>query len=517
VLPASLRCADLTLPLICPQVEVKRSVPKGHAPPSVHPAGGGGFGMGGGGGGGGGGQSVKLFVGGLPSELSDDEFRQYFGAYGSLSDCTIMRDALTGTGRGFGFVVFESGNCAQQCMGSAPHELRGKAVDVKLAVPREKINQPGSMGSQPGPDSHHGYRQGMPPAAQGSSSGKVFVGGLAHEVVQTDLSEFFSQFGEVTSAQLMTDRMTGKSRGFGFITFADGAAAQRVLQVKNHSIKGKMAEVKSAVPRGGDGGGGGGGRPPMGMGMGGMMGGGGGGGPGMAGGSYGGYHHHHQQPPPPQHGSGYNLGGGGMYGAFPQQAPPPQQQQQQQQQQPPPQGGYGGYPPAQQPQQPQQGYGHQPVQPQQAPGGYSTAPGGYVQPAAGGMQPQTGYVQQQQQQQQQQPPPQQYSGYTQAAPGQHPVATAGSGQYGAIAPQQQPQQQQQPPQQTQAYAGFTGVPVVPQSQPQPSAAPAAVAYPGYPPQAQAQPPPQAQQQLPQSYAGYDGGAPVPGSNRYAPY
>ena len=93
----------------------------------------------------GGGQPVKLFVGGLPQELTDEEFRRHFGSFGALSDCTIMRDALTGSSRGFGFVVFESGNCAQQCLGAGPHELCGKVVDAKLAVPRDRMpaGQPG--------------------------------------------------------------------------------------------------------------------------------------------------------------------------------------------------------------------------------------------------------------------------------------------------------------------------------------------------------------------------------------
>ena len=207
----------------------------------------------------GGGQPVKLFVGGLPPDLTDDEFRQHFAAYGTLSDCTIMRDSLTGTSRGFGFIVFESGNCAQQCLGSAPHQLRGKVVDAKLAVPRDR------MGSQPGQGGGGrpmggmmtgGRGGGYGPRPGGGDSGKVFVGGLAHEVVQSDLDEFFSQFGEVSSTMLMTDRVTGKSRGFGFVTFA-GQIPKGVVSPQHeiygrtpHQIDGHTCGCHKYVPGG---------------------------------------------------------------------------------------------------------------------------------------------------------------------------------------------------------------------------------------------------------------------------
>ena len=51
-------------------------------------------------------QYRKIFVGGLPHNLSDDEFRQYFSSYGDIEDCAILKDKRTGKPRGFGFVTY---------------------------------------------------------------------------------------------------------------------------------------------------------------------------------------------------------------------------------------------------------------------------------------------------------------------------------------------------------------------------------------------------------------------------
>jgi len=136
---------------------------------------------------------------------------------------------------------------------------------------------------------------------------KLYVGNLAYSVRDEDLQQAFAQFGTVSSAKVMMDRDTGRSKGFGFVEMGSDAEAQSAINGMNgQALDGRALVVNEARPReerpGGFGGGGG-GRSGGGGGFGGGGGrsGGGGGGFGGGGGGYGG-------------GGGGRSGGGGGYG-----------------------------------------------------------------------------------------------------------------------------------------------------------------------------------------------------------
>jgi RNA recognition motif-containing protein len=89
----------------------------------------------------------------------------------------------------------------------------------------------------------------------------LFVGNLSYEVNDEDLREAFGAFGSVSSATVISDRETGRSRGFGFVemgTEAEGRAA--IEELNNSDLKGRPLNVNEAKPRENRGGGGGGGR-----------------------------------------------------------------------------------------------------------------------------------------------------------------------------------------------------------------------------------------------------------------
>lgn len=83
---------------------------------------------------------------------------------------------------------------------------------------------------------------------------KIFVGGLPYHTTDATLKEFFDQFGEIEEAVVITDRQTGKSRGYGFVTMADQPAAERACKEPNPVIDGRKANVNlaylGAKPRG---------------------------------------------------------------------------------------------------------------------------------------------------------------------------------------------------------------------------------------------------------------------------
>ncbi len=134
---------------------------------------------------------------------------------------------------------------------------------------------------------------------------KLYVGNLTYQVNETDLEQLFSQFGTVQSAQVIQDRETGRSKGFGFVEMDSEAEAQAAIQgLHEQEHEGRRLTVNEAKPRedrGGGGGYGGGGRSGGG-GYGGGRSGGGGGGYGGGGGRSGGGGYG---------GGGYGGGGGG--------------------------------------------------------------------------------------------------------------------------------------------------------------------------------------------------------------
>ncbi|MCZ7681332.1 MAG: RNA-binding protein [Sandaracinaceae bacterium] len=93
-------------------------------------------------------------------------------------------------------------------------------------------------------------------------SNKLFVGSLSWNTDDQGLYDAFARFGEIREAKVVTDRDSGRSRGFGFVTFTDASAAQKAQQEMNGAeLDGRTLNVDVAQERGG-GGGGGGGRGP---------------------------------------------------------------------------------------------------------------------------------------------------------------------------------------------------------------------------------------------------------------
>ena len=90
---------------------------------------------------------------------------------------------------------------------------------------------------------------------------KLYVGNLPYSVTEDSLREVFSACGTVDSANMITDRDTGQSKGFGFIEMSSDSEAQKAIQelngttMENREIK--VNEAKPKAPRGGGGGGGG--------------------------------------------------------------------------------------------------------------------------------------------------------------------------------------------------------------------------------------------------------------------
>ena len=177
----------------------------------------------------------KLFIGGISWDTDEERLKEYFRKYGEVVEAVIMRDRATGRARGFGFVVFADPAVAERVI-MDKHMIDCRTVEAKKAVPKEDqniLNRTGVAHGSPGP----------------GRTRKIFVGGLASTVTESDFKKYFDQFGTVTDVVVMYDHNTQRPRGFGFITYDSEEAVDRVLHKTFHELNGKMAEVKRAVPK----------------------------------------------------------------------------------------------------------------------------------------------------------------------------------------------------------------------------------------------------------------------------
>ncbi|XP_050205990.1 heterogeneous nuclear ribonucleoprotein 1-like [Mercurialis annua] len=139
-------------------VEAKRALSREEQQTSSRP---GNSNSGRGSGGGGNFKTKKIFVGGLPSSLTEEGFREYFQDYGHVTDVVIMFDQHTQRPRGFGFITFDAEDAVDRVLHKNFHELNGKLVEVKRALPKD---------SNPGGGGRSGSYQGYG-SAGGNTSG----------------------------------------------------------------------------------------------------------------------------------------------------------------------------------------------------------------------------------------------------------------------------------------------------------------------------------------------------------
>ena len=78
----------------------------------------------------------------------------------------------------------------------------------------------------------------------------IYVGNISYSTDDSRLTELFSEFGEVTSARVISDRETGRSKGFGFVEMSDDSAANSAIEALNEKeVDGRTLRVNEARPR----------------------------------------------------------------------------------------------------------------------------------------------------------------------------------------------------------------------------------------------------------------------------
>jgi len=223
----------------------------------------------------------KIFVGGLAAVTTNESLMAYFASFSPI-EATVQMDRITGRSRGFGFVIFPTVELAQAVL-SMPHVVDGKAVECKACVSKQDAREggmvatrgPGGMMNAGGMQGGGCFRNPVPsaPSFQASGGGyeqgcgggspparpvanKLFIGGLAPTTTSESMSAYFSQFGQADCVVMM-DRYTGRSRGFGFVTYTTQDAVQAALlngtnttgTQSEHVVDGKVVSARICEDR----------------------------------------------------------------------------------------------------------------------------------------------------------------------------------------------------------------------------------------------------------------------------
>uniref|UniRef100_A0A8C6CLB7 RRM domain-containing protein n=1 Tax=Monodon monoceros TaxID=40151 RepID=A0A8C6CLB7_MONMO len=158
----------------------------------------------------------KLFTGGLSWDTSKKDLKDYFTKSGEVVDCTIKMDQKKNGSQGFpGGTVVE------------PHKVDGRVVEPKRAVSREDSQRPGT---------HLTVKN-------------IFVGGIKEDTEEHHLRGYFEQYGKIEVTEIMTDRGSGKNRGFAFVTFDDHDSVDKTVIQKYHTVNGHNCEVRKALSK----------------------------------------------------------------------------------------------------------------------------------------------------------------------------------------------------------------------------------------------------------------------------
>ncbi|PSR95516.1 Heterogeneous nuclear ribonucleoprotein like [Actinidia chinensis var. chinensis] len=180
----------------------------------------------------------KIFIGGLAKDTTYGEssfatFNKHFGKYGEITDSVIMKDRYTGQPRGFGFITYGDPSVVDMVI-EDNHVINGKqarfvlntTVEIKRTIPR-------------------GAGQ-----SKDTKTKKIFVGGVPSTVSEDELKSFFSKYGKVVEHQIIRDRETNRSRGFGFIVFDSEEVVDEILTNGNTiDMAGTQVEIKKAEPK----------------------------------------------------------------------------------------------------------------------------------------------------------------------------------------------------------------------------------------------------------------------------
>ncbi|VDN10705.1 unnamed protein product [Dibothriocephalus latus] len=175
-----------------------------------------------------------IFIRLLPDSVKDFHLHEYFSKFGVIRYIHVSE---WHDSRRRAFITFRDLDSVREVLEIHPHLLNETPINVYLAIIKRSSDNggitPGVAECNSGDDipASLGTKKADSSATElDSNHPSIYVGHLTPRITESDLKAYFSNFGLVTDVQIMNDRFTGESRGFGFVSFADIGAAESVLE-----------------------------------------------------------------------------------------------------------------------------------------------------------------------------------------------------------------------------------------------------------------------------------------------
>ena len=182
------------------------------------------------------GSTKTIFVGNLSWAVDNDRLSQEFADCGEVISARVQLDRNTGKSRGFGYVTFATTEAADAAIAlNGTKEIDGRIPNLDKSTDvgpnREKRAQ--AFGD-----------------ARSAPSKVLFVGNLSWNTVEDTIWDAFSEYGEVSSVRLPTDRESGKPKGYGYIEFSVVDSAQKAINaMSGQEIDGRAIRLDFSQPR----------------------------------------------------------------------------------------------------------------------------------------------------------------------------------------------------------------------------------------------------------------------------
>ncbi|XP_047960885.1 29 kDa ribonucleoprotein A, chloroplastic-like [Salvia hispanica] len=193
---------------------------------------------------------LKLFVGNLPFSVDSAALADLFQQAGGVEEVEVIYDKATGRSRGFAFVVMSSVEEAEAAVEQFNgYELEGRALRVNSGPPPPKRESSfgGRERSSYGNSSFGAPRGGR---ERFGNTNKIYVGNLSWDVDNLALESVFSEHGDVQEARVVYDRDSGRSRGFGFVTYSSAEEVNRAVEsLDGTELEGRPIRVSPAEDR----------------------------------------------------------------------------------------------------------------------------------------------------------------------------------------------------------------------------------------------------------------------------
>jgi nucleolin len=185
--------------------------------------------------------SSTVFVGRLSWNVDNDWLKSEFEECGEVVAARVQMDRNTGKSRGFAYVEFADPTSVEKAL-----QLSGKEIDGRpINVDRSTSNKGSGGANNPNDARRAAYGDKTSPP-----SSVLFVGNLSWHATEDSLWDVFSEYGDVKSVRVPTDRESGKVKGFGYVEFFDIEVAKKAFEgTQNMELLGRPLRVDYSQPR----------------------------------------------------------------------------------------------------------------------------------------------------------------------------------------------------------------------------------------------------------------------------